>query len=223
MQDLADACCNDEGYGKLESYLDELKRLNPGTVTHFETKLSTKVDGKRELEFAFVMLNVFAKATVLSKINVRTIDGGHLYHGSMKFVALIMEMITGDGSRIPFAVALCDSENEKHWTLFLESVSSWQGEHQNHEILSMKDVLNNSKSILMSDRDKGIGSACQKCLPECIDRKCIKHIERNFLVDPAVMTDYNVEDAQKLFDETSAATEVGKNLKRKKKKAIYYY
>ncbi len=162
------------GYGCVEAFLEEVVKINPGSVQHFETKISSetgdqksvvnknstgigdsnprdkrikkgnkktvvppnkssnegdnkpdvcdesisKTEDKKYMKFAFLMLDVFAFATALSNICIRTLDGGHMYH--MKLICLIIEIISGDGSRIPLAVALCETENYDNWVLFFK-------------------------------------------------------------------------------------------------------
>jgi hypothetical protein len=117
----------DVGYGKLEAYLNEIKKLNPGSVACVETSPSKLFEGKKELTFAFLMLDCFARAVINSKIKLHTLDGGHIYGDDMKYIALIIETITPDANRIPYAVVLCGSECEANWKKFVDNLLQWNG------------------------------------------------------------------------------------------------
>ncbi len=193
------------GYGYLRSYLEQLKNLNPGSITKFVSEPSKKNPEKEVFVFGFIMLAVFAKASISSKIRVKTIDGGHLFSDEMPYISLIMEAITPNGRRFPLAVALCDGENHVYWKAFLEAVGEFVyfNDCENIDIV-MHKVLNNDQEILLGDRDKGLGSASEEVLPHMLKRKCVKHIERNLLENAAISVNYNVKDAEVLNKSTSS-------------------
>ncbi len=197
-------------------------RLNPGSIEHFDTIDSDEYPGKKVFRFAFLMLDIFAKATINSKIRVRTLDGGHLYYDGMKYICLLIEMITGDGKRIPLAVALCDTEDSDNWKEFLDLVLSWRGTVDNSEnVVSMAEVLNQVSEIFISDRDKGLWAAIDEKLSKSTKRKCFKHIERNFFEDASVTSSYNVIESQELYSATSAFPRREKSAKKKVQVVIY--
>lgn len=55
------------GYGGLESFLENFKACNPGSISDFEAPTNAST-GKKEFKFAFLMPGVLAKASLLSKI-----------------------------------------------------------------------------------------------------------------------------------------------------------
>ena len=55
------------GYGGLESFLENFKACNPGSISAFDAPLNAST-GKKEFKFAFLMPGVLARASLLSKI-----------------------------------------------------------------------------------------------------------------------------------------------------------
>lgn len=92
------------------------------------------------------MINNFARKILLRLFDrIRTADGGHLYDDKLKSIVLILEMITGDGKRIPLAVALCETENEDSWRKFFKLVLKYIFQLDDGTSKSMLEILNTAE------------------------------------------------------------------------------
>jgi hypothetical protein len=134
-----------EGVRKLQSFCDEFKVLNPGSIAEVQ---------------AFEEDNSFRRMVVvpgcMPKIlkmccKVFAIDGCTIKHEEMEdWVILTLTTRTGDGRNMPVAFAIVPVEDEANCSWFLEKISPL-----------LRDSINSSDVTVISDRKKGLLNACE--------------------------------------------------------------
>ena len=93
----------------------------------------------------------------------------------------IIEAIDGDNHAYPFAVSVIDSESEENYNWVLDNAMKHP---------QMKELLNNRKTVLYSDRGKGLRKSLATKCPNARKRACFKHIIRNLIRDKWVSAGY---------------------------------
>lgn len=83
------------------------------------------------------------------------------------YVLLVAVGQDANNETIALAWGVAPVENYDHWGWFIENLDDALGS------------LNNMKTVLMSDRQKGLNLAISRLLPQATEAYCCKHIERN--------------------------------------------
>lgn len=197
--------------------------LNPRSVYKFVTEPTNIKDSEgnsfKYFKFAGLVCGVLAEATLNSMICVRAIDAGHMTHHDFDGVTMIMEMISGNGKRLPLAVAICDVENTENYEYFIDMICSYDEQIRGEGPLRI--FLNDPRRVIISDRDKGLHKAIENKLPLSLHRHCFKHIERNFLSDSGVLNGFvGYKVSGPVLTEVSNEVVLSSNQMKKAKRTI---
>jgi hypothetical protein len=137
-----------EGFGCVEQFLCEFSEKNPNAVHNIE--FTEDATGNKCFKRAFLMEPNLAHAMLHNKIRITTIDAGHISHKLYTGVAMLLEMMDGNGRLFPVAAAIAPTESEDNYTWFFEQVCKYPG---------MREFLQREGHVFLSNRDKGLEAA----------------------------------------------------------------
>ncbi|CAM9318994.1 unnamed protein product, partial [Phaeothamnion confervicola] len=158
-----------ENYQLIGPYLDAFTSNASGTVTALER------DGVGRFRRAFVMPS--SQQVVLHSPRIFGVDATFMKNPGYNGQLLLL--IGRDGKRRNYVVAfaLVPKENLDNYEWFFRHVKAGE---------SMEAILNDSKTVIFSDRDKGLASAVQAELPAANHLVCFAHLLRNLKANPRV-------------------------------------
>ena len=150
-------------WSKLDEWGREFMDSNPGSKFHLET------DGKGKFKRMFIGFGCGAHIVKKTGINFSGIDGTTFRHHIFKNgVALILDTRDGDNKLVMLACCICLTENAVNYDYFARHCAT---------VPSLFEYLNRAKSVLYSDRHKGI-PAFEKWINYYFGN-CIVHIIKN--------------------------------------------
>ncbi|XP_071937522.1 uncharacterized protein [Coffea arabica] len=152
-------------YRKLWDYCDELLMCNPGTTVHMETILDES-SGKERFLRLYICFEALKRGFKAGCRRVIGVDGCHL-RGPHPGMLLTAVGIDANDCIYPVAYAVVEVENKNSWKWFIEFLKY---------DLSISEQ--NSWTII-SDRQKGLGSAIEEVVPGVEHRHCVRHLHNN--------------------------------------------
>ncbi|KAI3761978.1 hypothetical protein L1987_52401 [Smallanthus sonchifolius] len=148
----------EDSFARLPVYCHNLKKTNPGTVTH------TLTDAAGRFEMFFIALGVAIRSFVGYLRPLVIIDGAHLkgkFLGTM-FLAVGMD---GNNQILPIAYGVGKTESGESWSWFLSRLKDCIGENPNLAIIS--------------DRAASIAQAIRDVFPHAYHGLCCRHLMMN--------------------------------------------
>ena len=153
----------DVNWSKLDEWGRQFVENNPGSRFHLET------DSKGRFKRMFVGIGCSVQTALKTGINFSGIDGTAFHHIFFrKGVALILDTRDGNNQILILAFIVCLHENSDNYDYFARQCVTVPG---------LMEYLNRVKSILYSDRHKGI-PAFEAHVSSFIGN-CIVHIIKN--------------------------------------------
>lgn len=158
----------DEQYELLHSYCAELRRSNPGSTVKLDTyeDFQTRQQHFRRI---YVCLAALRAGFIAGCMKLVGLDGIFL-KGPHTGVLLTAVGIDANNGMFPVAYAVCDDENMRTWSWFIQSlVQDLQMYDQEHW-------------CIISDRQKGLIQAVKEHLPRVEHRFCVRHLHNNMKI-----------------------------------------
>ena len=103
-------------------------------------------------------------------------------------VAMILEVKNGEDEIFTLAAAIVPTEDAENWTWFFQNCML------NEEL---REYLNHPKSVLYSDRDKGLSKAANQVVKKAWKRKCFRHMMDNIAKDKSVRRSYQARTGKR--------------------------
>ena len=147
-----------DSYQKLPAYFDVLRTASSGTTAVLEV-----------IEERFYRCFIAPAAVKNAAATLRpfvAMDGAHCttpYGG----ILLIAVGLDANNESLPLAWAVVPVEDGNHWKWFLR------------QFQAAYPSLTAPRSVLMSDRDKGLIGGIQEVLPQCFAARCCQHLADN--------------------------------------------
>ena len=98
------------------------------------------------------------------------LDAAHMKHRKYNGQLVLFTARDGNNKNLVLAAALVPTEDTEQYLWVLQQIKQGAG---------VADVLDQAKSVVISDRDKGIAAAVTAELPAAHQSKCFKHILGN--------------------------------------------
>ncbi|XP_071923215.1 uncharacterized protein [Coffea arabica] len=155
-----------EQYQRLWDYCDELLKCNPGSTVYMETELDEDI-GRERFQRLYVCFGALKRGYKSACRPVIRVDGCHL-RGPHPGVLLTTVGIDPNDCLYPIAYAVVEAENKMSWKWFVEFLK--------YDL----EIYDQRKWTLISDRQKGLGTAIHEVLPEIEHRHCVRHLHNNF-------------------------------------------
>jgi hypothetical protein len=105
----------EKNYTLIGDYLDELFRLNPGSVTNYELE----PDGTNKFRRYFYCLGVMTLLAQKECITMVQMDAAHSKHRKYNGCVFVLEGADGDGKNVILAVGLAPKENNENYDWFV--------------------------------------------------------------------------------------------------------
>ena len=133
----------EDGYGRLPSYMEQIKIVNLGSITSIEH------DDKDRFKYLFLAFGASITGFQYQR-RVIVVDGTHL---SRKYEGVMLVAAAKDGNFqiFPLAFGIVDAKNDESWECFFTKLSS---------CISDEHAL-----VIVSDRHTAIKNACDKVFP----------------------------------------------------------
>ncbi|XP_070057120.1 uncharacterized protein [Nicotiana tomentosiformis] len=158
----------DKSFAALPNYMAALQHFNPGIVVEWKLERSPGIQ-----EYIFKYVFWAFKPAIDGFLHCRPviyIDVTHIY-GKYDIKLLIAVAVDANGSIIPLDFAICDTESQETWTLFLNHLK----EHVVKQRLGI---------CLISDRQGGIICSVENFPvwqePYAYHHYCVRHLKANF-------------------------------------------
>ncbi|XP_050125635.1 uncharacterized protein LOC126602828 [Malus sylvestris] len=153
-----------EQYNKLEQYAAILKQTNPGSIVFIKTQM------RGDIRIFQRMYICFDACKIGFKQGCRPVIGldGYFVKGQHPGQILAAVGIDGNNGMFPIAYAVVEIENQSTWEWFLEILI---------DDLSME---NSATYAFITNKQKGLGNAIQRLMPNAEHRHCVRHLYNNF-------------------------------------------
>ena len=165
---------SDNGYAWLESLLENFCIDNPGSIWDVDK------DGHR-MTRAFLLCSRFADVALTCNLRFYAVDSGFMQKNKTNGLATVLECVDSNRNAIPMAVGIFDKESTANFNWFFRNILK-------HPELAIN--LNSKKTIIYSDRGKGLRKSIKESLTKSRRRACFLHILRNLLKNKLVSGGY---------------------------------
>lgn len=154
-------------YNKLESYAAEIRRSNPGSSVFIHSEMDGDV---RKFKRIYICWDACKKGFLAGCRKLIGFDGCHI-KGAYPGQLLSAVGIDANNGMFPIAYAVVEIENKETWIWFMELLSK------------DLDIVNDTRYIIISDKQKGLLPASESLFPNAEHRHCVRHLYNNFKAD----------------------------------------
>ena len=163
INDVADETY-EKNYTLIADYLDELRRLNPGSHTNYQLE-----PGTNKFKRYFYSLGVMVKVATKACITMVQMDGAHSKHRKYNGCAFVLEGADGDGKNVILAIGLAPKENNENYDWFVGHCKQ----------SGLGEWLDHTDQSIITDRHKGMPGACETFLKNVKHVNCMRHLIDN--------------------------------------------
>ena len=152
-------------YSGVQSWIQAYLKENPGSIAACDKT------SDNEFHRAMIAPKCVIDAVLTMNIPIHAMDAGTVIgDDGFKGVVMVLEATDSNRNLLPIALGLVRSENSDNYKWLLRCCKQDQ---------RLAAYLNNSTTVIISDRDKGLKSSLQEELPNAWHRYCAIHIKKN--------------------------------------------